>query len=184
MRQVLHSAPLADYEPEIGRWLWAMEEVRRRTSDSVEGLNQRTLDWEGPAGGENAIGSLLYHIALVEMSWLFMDIFTRELPVEVKSLFPYAMATDRHLTPALGISLEEHLERLNKSRAIFLNALKGMSVVDWHGLRSPEDTPYEVTPAWVTFHLIEHEAGHAAQIRTLKKRAHRRADENPEAKSG
>lgn len=63
----------AGYVPEIGRWLWAMNEVRRRTLRLVDALDQRVLDWEGPDGRENAIGTLLYHIALVEMSWLFMD---------------------------------------------------------------------------------------------------------------
>ncbi len=173
MSQILRAAALPGYEPEIGRWLWALEEVRRQTLDSVIDLDPRTLDWEGSAGDENAVGSLLYHIALVEMSWLFMDIFEKELPSEVESLFPHAMATEGRLTPVLGTSLETHLDRLRKSRGIFLEALQGMSIDEWHRLRSPKDTPYEVSPAWVAFHLIEHEAGHAAQIRTLKARAHR-----------
>lgn len=43
--------PVPAQDPEIGRWLWAMEEVRRRrTLKLVTGLDQRTLDWEGPDG--------------------------------------------------------------------------------------------------------------------------------------
>jgi len=61
--RMLQIDPLPGYEPEVGRWLWALEEVRRRTLRLVEGLDQRTLDWEGPDGRENAIGSLLYHIS-------------------------------------------------------------------------------------------------------------------------
>jgi len=184
MRDVLQLIPLAGFETEIGRWLWALEEVRRQTLDSVMDLDPSTLDWAGAQGNENAIGSLLYHIALVEMSWLFMDIFERELPSEVVSLFPHAMATEGRLTPVLGISLDAHLDRLRRSRGIFLETLRGMSVDDWHRLRSPKDAPYQVTPAWATFHLIEHEAGHAAQIRTLKARAHRRANERTQAGLG
>ena len=48
MVEVLHTATLAGYEPEIGRWLWAMEAVRRRTLDIVKDLDEQTLDWEGP----------------------------------------------------------------------------------------------------------------------------------------
>jgi uncharacterized damage-inducible protein DinB len=184
MRNVLQSVSLTGYEPEIGHWLWAMEDVRHRTVDSVAGLDPSTVDWAGPEGSENTIGSLLYHIALVEISWLFMDIFESEFPTEVRTLFPYAMATNERLTPVLGLSLEEHLDRLSGSRRIFLEALKGMSVDDWHRLRSPEDTSYQVTPAWVAFHLIEHEAGHAAQIRSLKARSHRAANEDRETDPG
>jgi hypothetical protein len=43
-------------------------------------LDQQTLDWQGLDRSENSIGSLLYHIALVEMSWLFMDLLEEELP--------------------------------------------------------------------------------------------------------
>jgi hypothetical protein len=43
-------------------------------------LDQQTLDWQGLDRSENSIGSLLYHIALVEMSWLFMDLLEDELP--------------------------------------------------------------------------------------------------------
>ena len=69
-RTLAVNAQAAGYVPEIGRWLWAMNEVRRRTLRLVDALDQRVLDWEGPDGRENAIGTLLYHIALVEMSWV------------------------------------------------------------------------------------------------------------------
>ncbi len=171
MLDALEMHTLPNRQPEIGQWLWAMQEVRQKTVNSVKDLDQRTLDWAGQEGGENAIGALLYHIALVEMSWLFMDILEQDFPDAVKAAFPHAMATETRLTPVPSVSLEDHLQRLNNSRSIFLDALRDMSLDDWHRLRSPKDTPYTVTPAWVVFHLIEHEAGHAAQIRSLKKRA-------------
>jgi len=71
MRQ-LQITPLDGYDPEIGRWMWALQDVRRRyTLRLVKDLDERLVDWEGPDGQENAIGSLLYHIALVEMDWLY-----------------------------------------------------------------------------------------------------------------
>ena len=97
MSEVFQTVALSGYEPEIGRWLWAMEEVRRRTLDLVKGLDQQTLDWEGPDGRENAIGSLLYHIALVEMSWLFLDILEQDLPPPVKADLPHEMASQGRL---------------------------------------------------------------------------------------
>ncbi len=174
MPQQLHAATLAGYEPEIGRSLWALEEVRRRTLPLVQDLDQHTLDWQGHDGQENAIGSLLYHIALVEMSWLFLDIFLQDFPQPIQADFPHAMAkTDGRVSPVLGVSLDHHIERLNRSRAVFLQKMQEVSLDDWHRPREPKGCDYSVTPAWAVFHLTEHEAGHAGQISSLKKRCER-----------
>jgi uncharacterized damage-inducible protein DinB len=42
---------------------------------------------------------------------------------------------------------------------------------EWSRLREPEGEPYAVAPAWMVFHLVEHEAGHAAQIASMRRRA-------------
>ena len=60
--------PLPDYDPTIGRWLWAIERVRERTLKLADGLPAALLDWQGPDGKWNAIGSLLCHMAEVEIS--------------------------------------------------------------------------------------------------------------------
>lgn len=49
--------------------------------------------------------------------------------------------------------------------------MKSMTGEDWSRLRDPAGEDYAVSPAWVVFHLVEHEAGHAAQIAVMKKRA-------------
>src|SRR6266704_1702937 len=60
-------------DPEVGRWLSAMEDARRDTVREVEGLPDEAVDWR-PEGAENPIGTLLYHVALVEADWLLTDI--------------------------------------------------------------------------------------------------------------
>ena len=72
MRRELQVVPMDGYPSDIGRWLWPLEDARRITHRAVAGLDVATLDWRGPDGRENSIGSLLYHVALVEMSWLFI----------------------------------------------------------------------------------------------------------------
>jgi hypothetical protein len=47
MSRVLQVEPLNGCPSGIGRWLWALEEVRARTHRLVDGLDQQTLDWEG-----------------------------------------------------------------------------------------------------------------------------------------
>jgi len=174
VRKVLKVTRLPGYPDEIGSWLWAMEEVRRKTLRLVQALDQATLDWQGPDGHDNAIGTLLYHIAMVEMSWLFEDLRQEEFPPSVQTYFPHPMRTEKkRLTPVLGDPLDVHLDRLSHSRSVFLEAMRGMTLDQWERLRSPDDVDYEVTPAWAVFHLVEHEAGHAYQISTIQGRAAR-----------
>ena len=42
----------------IGGWLWAMRQARKRTLYLVEDLDEDILDWQGPDGRENSIGTL------------------------------------------------------------------------------------------------------------------------------
>jgi hypothetical protein len=174
-RRELRAQPLPGYEPEIGIWLWALQEARRRTLRLVEGLDQRTIDWEGADGRENAIGTLLYHIADVEMGWLFGDLLQSDLPESVRGDFPFpARGADKRLTPVLGEPPESHMGRLARSRKVFLETFKTIPADEWRRLRMPKDEDYAVTPEWAVFHLVEHEAGHAFQISSLKARAARR----------
>ncbi|MFD1678257.1 DinB family protein, partial [Alicyclobacillus fodiniaquatilis] len=143
MSKVLHVAPLPGYPDEIGRWLWAMQITRSRTLELVEGLDQVTLDWEGPDGQDNSIGTLLYHIALVEMSWLYLDIFEEEFPPAVKNNFPFDMGrSNNRLTRVANVSLKEPLGRLVRSRSIFLDAFRQITLNDWRRIRNPADVEY------------------------------------------
>ncbi len=174
-REELRAQPLPGFDPAIGIWLWALQEVRRRTLRLVEGLDQRTIDWEGADGRENAIGTLLYHIADVELGWLFWDLLQSGLPESVKPDFPFEpRGADSRLTPVLGEPLESHLGRLARSRKVFLGTFKTIPLDEWRRLRLPKEEDYAVTPEWAVFHLVEHEAGHAFQISSLKARARRR----------
>lgn len=168
MKEIYEVKPLEGYPPEIAVWLWAMEETREKTKAYVNGISQETVDWAGPEGNENSIGTLLYHLAAVEMGWLYGDILEQPFPEED---FPFPMTTKGRLAPVMGVPLEDHLARLDRCRDIFLDIMKGMTLDHWSRLRSPADEDYSVSPAWAVFHLVEHEAGHAAQIGVMKKRA-------------
>ena len=170
MKETLAVKPLEGYPPEIGVWLWAMAETRKKTKAYVAGIDQNTVDWAGPEGDENSIGTLLYHLANVEMGWLHFDTLM-EPEHFPKDDFPFEPFTEGRITPVVGVSLDDHLARLDRSRAIFLERIKEINLADWSTLRSPEGEAYDVSPAWMVFHLVEHEAGHAAQIGVLKKRA-------------
>ena len=169
-------SPVDAAVPEIGRWLGALEEVRRKTIETVADCEQACLDWCGPDGSENPIGALLYHVGLVEMSWLYLDLLRTELPPDVKALFPWPSRDEaKRLTRVPGRSAAQRLETLATSRKILLEVLGGIDAAEWRRLRTPIDgLDYETNPEWVVFHLIEHEAGHTAQMASLKARWSRR----------
>jgi uncharacterized damage-inducible protein DinB len=169
-RKILHLPPMEGYPGEIGGWMAALEEARRRTLRAIAGLDPRVVDRSDGAG--NSIGTLLYHIALIEMDWLFAEIVEEPFPAEVVELFPFDVRdAEGRLTPVTGVDLADHRERLRRTRGIFLEAMRRISPGDYH---RPRILPsYSVTPAWVLHHLMQHEAEHRGQIIDIAGRAAR-----------
>ena len=158
---------LDGYVPEIGRALWALEETRRRTKSVLKNIAPAAIDWLPPHGG-NRIGTLLYHIAEIEMDWLHVEVLQCALPPEVQALFPYKVSDAQSpLTEILGLGLDEHLRRLDATRAIFLRTFREMTLEDVHRPRRLDS--YDVTPEWVVYHLIQHESEHRGQIAQMRK---------------
>lgn len=167
-RQIVEASP--GYEPHVGRAVWMLEDTRRRTKRSLDGLTQPVIDWR-EARTPNSIGALLYHVAAIEIDWLFTDVLEgRAWPPEAEALFPFDV---RDATGALvdlrGVSLDEHLHRLDAVRALLLEAFRGMSLDEFR--RERHMAGYDVTPEWVLHHLMQHEAEHRGQIGELRARA-------------
>jgi hypothetical protein len=57
-------------DPEIGRWLSAFEEVRHDTMKVLREIPAETVDRD-PGDGGDTLGTVLYHMALVEVDWVF-----------------------------------------------------------------------------------------------------------------
>jgi uncharacterized damage-inducible protein DinB len=161
LERTLLVSPLQGYQEEIGRWLWCLEDVRRTLLKELTGISQSTLD--AKVDERQTIGSLLYHIALVEADWLFEEVLCTEWDPEIRSLFPLESRSEDGTLPHIeGQSLEEHFYRLNKVREVFLSHFRSMDLMDWRKPRALEH--YDVTPEWVVYHLIEHESQHRGQI--------------------
>ena len=160
-RDDLRIVPLPDFDPEIGRWIWCLEDVRKLLLRRVSGLTQEFLDKR--PNGFHSIGSLLYHIALIEADWLYEEVLGGEWNPKIRSLFPLDdRNSDNTLTHIEGQSIEEHLHRLKSVRDELLFHFQKMDLKDWGTPRSL--THYDVTPEWVIYHLIEHESHHRGQI--------------------
>ncbi|KYG29563.1 DinB family protein [Alkalihalobacillus trypoxylicola] len=149
-------------EPDISRWVWCLEDIRNELIKQISPLNQHQLDQ--PMEQESTIGSLLYHIALVEADWLFVEVLEQEnFDSDLLELFPYPFhGEDKKLSMVTGDSIEFHLLRLRKVRERLHIVFQQMSLAEYRRPRT-FDT-YNVTPEWVIYHLIEHEANHRGQI--------------------
>jgi uncharacterized damage-inducible protein DinB len=73
---------------------------------------------------------------------------------------------DGNLTNSPGISLPVHLQRLTSVRKYFMDAVLDITDDEFQRVRLFPD--YKVTPQWVIYHLMQHEAEHWGQIMTIR----------------
>lgn len=151
---------LAGYEPQVAEAVWRLEDARDRTLRVLKDVRDEQLDRESSG---NSIGTILYHVALIEADWLCAEILEEPIPEELKRWLP---ADDRDpqgiLTAVRGESLEQHLARLRAVRETLLSKLRGMTAEEFNRARSLPH--YDVSPAWVLHHLAQHEAEHRGEL--------------------
>jgi uncharacterized damage-inducible protein DinB len=167
-RQLVIDGYLAG-DPEIGRWLWCIEDARRRTWQRIEGLDVGLLDWTAPEGG-NSIGSSLYHIAAIEADYLYADLLEQPFPQAIVELFPYDVREAHgRLTPVRGFDLSWYRQRLDETRWRLLAAFDAMDLADFRRVR--RQGAADITPEWTLHHLMQHEAEHRGEIALVRARA-------------
>src|SRR5215470_890907 len=95
--------PIAD-DAEVGRWLAAPEDGRRDTLRELEGVTPDMVDWY-PEAPLNSIGTLLYHIGLIEADWVSAEILEQaDYGPELTRLLPYPdRSRDGELTRVDGL---------------------------------------------------------------------------------
>lgn len=158
-------SPLKGFSPSWGAALWEIEDTRRRTLQALEGLDEELLDTV-PPGGDNSIGSLLYHVALIEADWLYADILTIDYPQWMGAAFPEEDRDARGALTQPEASLTSHLERLALVRSHLLTDLTAMTEEEFTRPRQSESGTS--TPQWVVHHLKQHEAEHRGQIQMIR----------------
>ena len=165
-RRKLTLEPIAD-DPEVGRWLAALEDGRRDTLRELETVTAEMVDWY-PDAPLNSIGALLYHIALIEADWVCVEgLGLPDYPPDLKRLLPWAdRERDGHLWRADGQELAAHVDRLQGVRRFVLDGLAPMTNDDFHRVRRMDD--YDVAPDWVVHHVTQHEAEHRSHIAWLR----------------
>ena len=163
MRELKVIADLPGYPPEVGAALWRLEDTRRRTLEVLGEMPADTVDRDM---GGNSIGTILYHLALIETDWLFVEVLEQPYADDIQALLP---ADDRDqdgvLTLIRNETLDQHLARLAAIRATLLDRFRGMTAAEFH---RPRELPqYAVSPAWVLHHLSQHEAEHRGEMGSI-----------------
>ena len=156
-------------EPEIGRALWCLEDARQRTMQRLEGFDPALIDWAAPESG-NSIGSVLYHVAAIEVDYLYADTLEQPFAEDIISLFPYEVREENgRLTPVRGYDLQWYLSRLEDVRWRVLEAFRTMNMADYQHVRQLDYA--DITPEWTLHHLMQHEAEHRGELAAIRTRA-------------
>jgi hypothetical protein len=161
--------PVEAENEDLGRWLWAMEDTRARLLTLLEGVTQEELDWTGP-GVENSIGSLMYHVALIEADYLCDDVLgmVAYFP-DLMVLFPIEHRDEAgRLSVVTGVPVGDHLARLETVRSRFIAEVSGFDRARLGRGRVLPDYGYVISPEWTLHHLMQHEAEHRGQIGAIR----------------
>lgn len=160
MRELKANPQLPGYEAEPGRALWRLQDTRNRTLRLLEDMPDKFVDRDVRG---NSVGTILYHLALIETDWLFAEVLEEPYAEEIKVLLPVdARDETGMLSLVRSESLAQHLTRLNAVRETLLDRFRGMTTEEFH---RPRELPlYAVSPAWVLHHLAQHEAEHRGEL--------------------
>lgn len=163
MRELKIIPELPGYAPEVGAALWRLQDARNRTLELLKQMPPAYLDRETRG---NTIGTILYHLALIETDWLFAEVLEEPYDAAIQALLPVDHRDgDGILSLVRDETLPQHLHRLNTVRETLFDRFRGMTAEEFH---RPRELPaYSVTPAWVLHHLCQHEAEHRGEIGSI-----------------
>ena len=106
--------------PEIGVALWQLQDARSRTLALFDDPDAIQVDWH-PAEERISVGSVLYHLAAIEMDWLYEEVLVQPFPDTIWKHFLHPIRDgDSHLSFVVGESLIDHLQRLRFIRSLVL----------------------------------------------------------------
>jgi uncharacterized damage-inducible protein DinB len=154
-----------------------LDDQLRRLKESISGLSVEALEWQS-APGMNAIGMLLAHLALVELSWI--DIVPRGaaavaatettfrevvgiggdddgMPLAPGGRFPEALR---------GRTADDYLAMLDRARARVRADLSGWTDAGLDAAVGDERST--VSLRWILYHVLEHFAAHLGQVQLIR----------------
>ena len=163
--------PATGFQPEVGRWFTALEDVRGSLIEGVEPLSTETLARRAYAGA-NTIGTLLMHIGEAELFWVQAVIGGEALTREQREEYRFDIFGQSDAAQMEPRDIGYFRIRLERVRKISRSVLQPLADHEMESLRTWEDAEAgekrEFSVRWILNHLLEHEAHHRGQILLLR----------------
>jgi len=160
-----HLDPAPGFDRLVGRYVTMLLDTRRRMERDLADLDPAELDATLP-WAPNSVGTLLYHVAAIELDWTYADLLGAGFPAEAAEWFPTDVRDESGVLIAVTDSYERHLARLTWSRNRLLEALATLRDADLDGTRLAGDDANGVS--FILHHLMQHEAEHRGQIGEIR----------------
>lgn len=160
-----HLDPAPGYAPLVGRFVTMLVDTRRRLFRDLADLAPTELDATLP-WAPNSVGTLLYHIAAIELDWTYADLLGADFPADATEWFPVDVRDDAGVLSPVVEPYDRHRARLAWTRARLLAALASLDDTDLDATRGSGDEAGGV--AWILHHLMQHEAEHRGQIGEIR----------------
>jgi len=154
-----------------------LDDQSERLIKDLAGITAAELEWQ-PGPGQNTIGMLLAHNAIVEVLWSqagvagepidtepVLGLDAREgdgMPMEPDAAPPAHLA---------GKPASYYLDLLERARAFAKQKAMALRDDEMEVIRSRtrrDGSVNEFNPRWVLYHMVEHFAGHYGQILLLR----------------
>jgi uncharacterized damage-inducible protein DinB len=159
-----HVDPAPGFEPLVGRFVTMLADTRRRLHRDLADLDLAELDATLP-WAPNSVGTLLYHIAAIELDWAYADLLGTEFPSAASAWFPVDVRDDAGGLSPIVEPYDHHLARLAWTRERLLAVIATLSD---HGLDETRSGGDGNGVAWILHHLMQHEAEHRGQIGEIR----------------
>jgi len=160
-----HLEPAPGYPPLVGRFVAMTKDARSRLLRDLADLTPDELDATLP-WAPNSVGTLLYHIAAIELDWVYADLLLEEFPEAAFEWFPVDVRDDGGTLSPVVDTPTHHFERLAWVRERLLEALGTLEDNDLD--LSRHEGEESVGVSWILHHLMQHEAEHRGQIGELR----------------
>ena len=165
MKQLLEIRPMESQEPLLGYWLAYLHDCRSRTKEMITFVKEEQLNEVFPQQ-TNTIGALLYHIALIEVDYLYVEILQQDYPDFVKQWLPVDdRDTQGNLSVVKDWTLQQYVTLLEDVRNLLIKTLSEMTLEDFRKVRVLPH--YDISPEYVCLFLLQHETSHRGQIQAL-----------------
>jgi uncharacterized damage-inducible protein DinB len=160
-----HLDPAPGFQPLAGRFVTMLVDTRRRLHRDLADLDPAELDTILP-WAPNSVGTLLYHIAAIELDWTYADLLGSDFPADAAEWFPVDVRDDAGVLSPVVEPYDRHLARLTWTRERLLASIGSLRDADLDATRGTGDEANGV--AWILHHLMQHEAEHRGQIGEIR----------------